>query len=121
VLALVAVGVLVITQLSLVFIPVTIALVLACAIHPVVSFLRRRGVPSILATWIALIAILTVLGVVVWVIVLTVRAQWDELVESAAEGVAEVAAWLDTLPFDFDEVNLEDVWSTVSEFLTSAA
>ncbi|MBT0877810.1 hypothetical protein KJQ76_09635, partial [Campylobacter coli] len=68
VLAVVAVAVLVITQLSLVFIPVTIALILACAIHPLVSLMRRRGVPSILATWIALIGIILVLGAVVWVI-----------------------------------------------------
>jgi predicted PurR-regulated permease PerM len=121
VLALVAVAVLVVTQLSLVFIPVTIALVLACAIHPVVSFLRRRGVPSILATWIALIAILAILGTVVWVIVLTVRSQWDDLVESATDGIVQVTAWLDTLPFDFDTVNLDEVWAGVTDFLTSAS
>lgn len=121
ILALVSVGVLVITQLSLVFIPVTIALVLACAIHPVVSFLRRRGVPSILATWIALIAIVAVLGTIVWVIVLTVRSQWDDLVDSATDGIAQVTAWLDTLPFDLSALNLDDVWSSVSSFLTSAS
>lgn len=121
VLALVAVGVLVVTQLSLVFIPVTIALVLACAIHPVVSFMRRRGVPSILATWIALITIIVVLGTVVWVIVLTVRSQWDDLVESATDGIVQVTAWLDTLPFNLGEIDLDDVWKNVSEFLTSAS
>lgn len=121
VLALVAVGVLVITQLSLVFIPVTIALILACAIHPLVALMRRRGVPSILATWIALIGILAVLGGIVWVIVLTVRSQWDDLVESATDGIAQVTAWLDTLPFDIASIDLDDVWASAGEFLTSAS
>ncbi|WP_449409233.1 AI-2E family transporter [Microbacterium maritypicum] len=121
VLALVAVGVLVITQLSLVFIPVTIALILACAIHPLVALMRRKGVPSILATWIALIGILAVLGGIVWVIVLTVRSQWDDLVDSATDGITQVTAWLDTLPFDIASIDLDDVWASAGDFLTSAS
>ena len=121
VLALVAVGVLVITQLSLVFIPVTIALILASAIHPLVAVMRRRGVPSILATWIALIGILAILGGIVWVIVLTVRSQWDDLITSATDGITQITAWLDTLPFDIVAIDLDDVWAGVGDFLTSAS
>ncbi|KQQ64632.1 hypothetical protein ASF63_16775 [Microbacterium sp. Leaf320] len=121
VLALVAVGVLVITQLSLVFIPVTIALILASAIHPLVALMRRKGVPSILATWIALIGIIAILGGIVWVIVLTVRSQWDDLVESTTDGIAQVTAWLGTLPFDISAIDLDDVWASAGEFLTSAS
>lgn len=121
VLALVAVAVLGITQLSLVFIPVTIALILASAIHPLVSFMRRRGVPSILATWISLIGILAILGGIVWVIVLTVRSQWGDLVDSATDGITQVTAWLNTLPFDIDAIDLDDVWASAGDFLTSAS
>ncbi|WP_298040395.1 AI-2E family transporter [uncultured Microbacterium sp.] len=121
VLALVAIAVFAITQLSLVFIPVTIALILACAIHPVVNLMRKRGVPSILATWIALIGIIVVLGGIIWVIVLTVRTQWDDLATSATEGFVQVAAWVQTLPFDIEAIDLDDVWSTVTGFLTSAS
>ncbi|WP_042537782.1 AI-2E family transporter [Microbacterium sp. MEJ108Y] len=121
VLALVAVGVLVITQLSLVFIPVTIALILASAIHPLVALMRRRGVPSILATWIALIGILAILGGIVWVIVLTVRSQWDDLIDSATDGITQVTAWLDTLPFNLASFDLDEVWAGVGGFLTSAS
>lgn len=121
VLAVVAVAVLVITQLSLVFIPVTIALILACAIHPLVALMRRHGVPSILATWIALIGIILVLGAVVWVIVLTVRSQWDDLVDSATDGISQVTAWLDTLPFDIQSLDLDDLWASAQDFLTSAS
>jgi predicted PurR-regulated permease PerM len=121
VLALVAVAVFVITQLSLVFIPVTIALILASAIHPLVALMRRKGMPSILATWIALIGILAILGGIVWVIVLTVRSQWDDLVDSATDGITQVTAWLDTLPFDFGSIDLDDVWANAGDFLTSAS
>ncbi len=41
-----AVGVLAVTQLTLIVIPVLVALVLAAAIHPLVAWLRRRGLPS---------------------------------------------------------------------------
>jgi predicted PurR-regulated permease PerM len=78
-------------------------------------------VPSILATWIALIGILAVLGGVVWIIVLTVRDQWDDLVESATDGVTQVTAWLGTLPFDIDTIDMDEVWNTISGFLTSSA
>lgn len=121
VLAVVAVAVFVITQLSLVFIPVTIALILACAIHPLVSLMRRRGIPSILATWIALIGIIAVLGTVIWVIVLTVRNQWDDLVASATDGISQVTDWLGTLPFDIDAIDLDDLWASAQDFLTSAS
>lgn len=124
VLALVSVVIYGIMQLTLVFIPVTIALILSAAIHPVVSWMRRKGVPSILATWIALIGILVVLGAVVWLIVLTVRAQWDDLVSQVSDGVAQVTAWVESLPFDvssyLDSLDLESVWESVSGFLTSS-
>lgn len=121
VLALVSVLIFAITQLSLVFIPIVIALILAAAIYPVVSWMRRRGVPALLATWIALIGILAVLGGVVWIIVWTVRAQWDDLVESATDGIEQVTAWLGTLPFDLDTIDMDDVWNSASTFLTSSA
>ncbi|MDF2806040.1 MAG: family transporter, partial [Cellulosimicrobium sp.] len=46
--ALVAVAVFAVTRLTLIVIPVLIALVLAAAISPLVSLLRRKGVPSFL-------------------------------------------------------------------------
>ncbi|MGO1342475.1 MAG: AI-2E family transporter, partial [Cellulosimicrobium funkei] len=66
--ALVAVAVFAVTRLTLIVIPVLIALVLAAAISPLVGLLRRKGVPSFLATVVALLALVVVLGVVVWLV-----------------------------------------------------
>ncbi len=50
--------------LSVVTIPVLLALIIASAMHPVVSWLRRHKVPSVLATLAVLLGVLVVLGLV---------------------------------------------------------
>ena len=77
--ALVAVAVFAVTRLTLIVIPVLIALVLAAAISPLVVLLRRKGVPSFLATVIALLALVALLTLVVWLVAAAVVNQWPQL------------------------------------------
>ncbi|ROQ15637.1 putative PurR-regulated permease PerM [Rathayibacter sp. PhB93] len=121
VLALAAVLVLAMTQLTLVLIPVLIAIILASAIHPVLAWMRRKGVPSILATWIALIGLLAILGAIGWLITVAVRDQWDELVSSASDGIASLQDYVQHLPFQIDEQQIEDARQSVVDFLTSSS
>ena len=121
VLALAAVLVFAMTQLTLVLIPVLIAIILASAIHPVLAWMRRKGVPSILATWIALIGLLAILGDIVWLITVAVRNQWDELVSSASDGIASLQDYVQHLPFQIDEQQIEDARQSVVDFLTSSS
>ncbi|PPI56512.1 AI-2E family transporter [Rathayibacter toxicus] len=121
ILALAAVVVFAVTQLSLVLIPVMIALILASAIHPLLAWLRRRGVPSILATWLALIGLLVVLGAVVWLIVVAVSDQWDELMSRASEGVASLQSSLQQLPVTVSQEQIESARQSVGDFFTSGA
>lgn len=109
-----------ITQLSLVFIPVAIALILAAAFHPVMHGMRKRKVPSILATWIALLAIVVVLGGVGWLIVTAVRNQLDDLIDSAAEGIDKLHDYVLTLPFSISEEQITGFRDTAVDFLTSS-
>ena len=51
-LTLIAVFVWGLVQLKLVVIPVLVALILAAALSPVIGWMRRRGLPAIVATWI---------------------------------------------------------------------
>src|SRR5690625_5577545 len=67
-------------QLTLVVIPVLLALIFASAFAPVMRWFRRRGMPSLLSTVLVLIFILAILTGVGWLIVWTVRDQADELV-----------------------------------------
>lgn len=110
-----------IQQLTLVTIPLMIALILACAFTPVMNAMRRRGVPSALATVITLLAIVVILGLLSWLIVWAVRDQWDELYSQAEEGVQQLLAWSQTLPFEFLQPEQIDEWiATLTDFLTSA-
>lgn len=120
VLAVVAVFVWGMTQLSLVIIPVMIALILASAIHPVLSWVRGKGVPSILATWLALIAIIVVLSGLVFLIVQAVRSQWSELFDSAAEGIDQLRDFVLGLPFSITDEQIQDATDAITDFLTSA-
>ncbi|PYF99387.1 Predicted PurR-regulated permease PerM [Georgenia satyanarayanai] len=119
--AVLAVLVFVLTRLTLVVIPVLIALVLSAAISPLVSFLRRKGLPSLLATWIALVAIIAVLGGVVWLVTLAVVDQWDELRDQALEGFAELQEYVQGLPFEITQEQIDSAQESVAGLLQSSA
>ncbi|PPF99250.1 AI-2E family transporter, partial [Rathayibacter sp. AY2B1] len=108
-------------QLTLVLIPVMIALILAAAIHPVLAWMRRKGVPSILATWLALIGLLAILGAVGWLITVAVRNQWDELVSSASDGITSLQDYVQHLPFQITDEQIESARQSVVDFLTSSS
>ncbi len=107
--------------LTLVTIPLVIALILACAFHPVMAWMRRRGVPSLLATILTLLAIVVILSAVGWLIVWAVRDQWSALYSQAEDGFQSLLAWVQTLPFDFVQPDQIDEWvDTLTGFVTSA-
>ncbi|RWZ46122.1 AI-2E family transporter [Labedella phragmitis] len=110
----------VITQLTLVFIPLSIALILAAAFHPLMHWMRRKGLPSAIATWIALLAIVVVLGGVGYLIYVAVRNQLDELIDSAAQGIDHLYDWFLTLPFDISEEQISGFRDSAVDFLTSS-
>ncbi|AYG02266.1 AI-2E family transporter [Gryllotalpicola protaetiae] len=121
VLIVVAVAVVAITHVSLVFIPVTLALILACAIHPFLAWMRRHGLPSMLATWIALFSILIVIGGLTTLIVWAVEAQWDSLVQNVTDGVNQLEGYFNQLPANLiSQKNLHDAQNAILGFLTSA-
>jgi putative heme transporter len=109
------------TRLTLVVIPILIALVLAAAISPLVSLLRRRGVPSLLATWIALLTLVAVLVGVVWLVVRAVVDQWDELQSQALDGFDSLQAYVQDLPFDISEEQITSVRESAAGLLQSSA
>ncbi|MGA7149045.1 MAG: AI-2E family transporter [Microbacterium sp.] len=110
-----------IQQLTLVTIPLVIALILACAFHPVMHWMRRRGVPAILATLITMLTITVILGLLSWLIVWAVRDQWDDLYAQAEDGFQDLIAWSQTLPFEFLQPDQVNEWiAALTDFVTSA-
>lgn len=120
-LALVAVLTFALTRLTLVVIPVLIALVLAAAMHPLVSWLRRHRFPSMLATWVALVLVVAVLAGVLWAVVRAVVDQWDELADQAVEGVGRLQETLTALPVQISQDQLTDAREAAADFLTSSS
>jgi len=107
-------------QITVVTIPVVIALILASAFAPVMGWMRRHGVPSLLATIVTLLTIVVLLGLVGWLLVWAVRNQWDELYGQAEEGVQQVIAWIGTLPFEIDQAQIDEWIASATDFVTSA-
>lgn len=109
-------------QIRLLVIPVLIALILAAAIGPFVNMLRRRGWRGGLATGVAFLGLLIVLGGVITVIVLSVRSQWNELISQAARGLDELENFLLTgPPFPpIDREQMNQAREAVVEFAQSS-
>ncbi|GAA4775736.1 AI-2E family transporter [Microbacterium gilvum] len=106
-------------SLTVVVIPVLLALIIACAFEPVMRWLRAH-LNATLGTVLLLLGIVVVLGGVGWAMVWAVRSQWDELYESAQEGFQQVLAWVNTLPFAPDQEQIDEWVAALTDFLTSA-
>ena len=107
--------------LTLVVIPVLIALILASAFFPVMQWLRSRRVPSLLATLIVLLVVVSVFGLVGWLIVWAVRDEADELVDQALAGWDQVLSWVHDLPYAPTPEQLAEWQQGIVDFLTSAS
>jgi len=107
-------------QLKLVVIPTVIALILASALSPLVRWLRARGVPGMLATWLTLLGGVVVLGGIVTLIVFAVRNQWSELVTAASDGLDQLQGYLTNGPLSLDAAQLDAARAAVLGFITSA-
>ena len=117
----VAAGVfLAIHSLTLVTIPLVIALILASAFAPAMRWMRRHGVPDLLATIVTLLVIVVLLGAVGWLIVWAVRDQWSDLYSQAEGGVREFLAWVNTLPFAPTPDQIDDWLKAAGDFVTSS-
>ena len=107
-------------QLKLIVIPLMVALILASALNPVVAFLRRKGLPDALATWITFLAAIVVLGGIVTGIVFAVRSEWDELVTAAADGFEELRKFVVSGPLPIDQAMIDRAVGAVTGFATSS-
>ncbi|WP_449279138.1 AI-2E family transporter [Leucobacter sp. GX0328] len=119
VLALTALLIIGLRELTTVVIPILLALIFASAFAPVMRVLRRR-MPAALATVVVLVAIMVLLTAIGWLIVWAVRDQWDDLSSQAQDGFAQVLDWVKTLPFAPDHDQLMEWRNTVVDFLTSS-
>jgi len=120
VLLLVGVGVYALTRVTLVVIPLLLALILAAAIAPFVNWLRRKGWPGALATGTSFLLLLAVFGGLVTGIVFAVRSEWSTLVDQAVAGFDELYSMIQSGPFAVDDAAISDARDSVLDFATSS-
>lgn len=109
-----------IQYVTVVTIPLVLALIFAAAFAPAMAWMRRHRVPSLAATLLTLLAVVVMLGLVSWLIVWAVQSQWDELSAQAQEGFGQLIGWINTLPFAPTDAQLQDWGDQLLSFLTSA-
>lgn len=105
-------------RLRLLVIPLLIATLIAAAASPLVDWLDRKYVPRSLATIVTLLAGVGVLGGLGYWIGSAVAGQWEDLRESATEGLATLRDYLldGPLPISRDDVN--GVQDRLREFIS---
>lgn len=121
VMALLGVGLLALTKVTLVVIPFLLALILAAAISPLVKILINKGMPAVLATSISFVGLLVVFGGILFGIVIAVKNEWAGLVQHATEGFDKVYAYAQDGPLPIDDKLISDVKNTAVNFLTSSS
>lgn len=103
-------------QVRLLVVPLLIATLVAAAASPVVDWLSERGIPRFLSVWLTLLVGMTVLGGTGWWVGTAVKEQWDELTNSAAEGLAELKEFLASGPVPLSEDDLAGVEEWLRDF-----
>jgi len=109
-------------NLTVVVIPTLIAIILACALWPVVRRCRRV-MSNMLAAWTVFLGSLLVLGGVGTALVFSVINEWDTLVQQAVEGFNQLREWaeglMSQLGITIDQAQIDSAVDSVTSFLTS--
>ncbi|WP_284981796.1 AI-2E family transporter [Arthrobacter sp. efr-133-TYG-118] len=108
------------TSVPLVIIPVTIALILASAISPLVRWLTAHRWPRALAVAASFVGILAVFGGVITGIVFLIRAQSKELSVKFTAGIDQLHQFLNNGPFKVSDEQLRSVADSIQRFFTSS-
>lgn len=104
-------------RLSLIAIPLLLALFPATLLAPVAARLKGWGAPDSLAALASMLLALLVLGGIVGAMVPLVAADFPDLVESASSGIEEIEALLEDDPFGVGIEGPSDLFETVRDGL----
>ncbi|WP_235829234.1 AI-2E family transporter [Gulosibacter macacae] len=108
-------------QVSLVVIPLLLGLIVAAALAPLVSLLVRRGWPRVLATVTVLLALVVVLGGAIAIVVAQVADKWALLSDRTLDGVNQLISWWNTTfpQFELNQQNINELWATVQGWISN--
>lgn len=107
-----------IIELSLVIIPVAVALLLSALLVPAVDALCRRGVPRALSAAVVLVAGIAVVGGVLTFVVRAFIAGLPDLQKQVGDSFTTIKNWLVTGPFKLSESELDDAQTSITGAIT---
>lgn len=108
-------------RLQMVVVAVLVALILACAVFPLVRRLSDLGWPRVLATLTTFVGILVVLAAFIAAVVWAVADQWDSLMAAAQQGWQTLQDASARLPFAVDGAAVQEIWSRVQGVASGGA
>ena len=112
---------LIVGQLWSIFLPVFLGVIIASVLAPPVGWLRRRRMPSALATTLVVVVALAVLGGVVGLIAPSVAGQAPLIVQGAIGGLDQIQAWLNGPPFNLSSSQIGSYVQMATERLQQSA
>lgn len=104
-------------RLSVLLIPVIVALFVASVLIPPMRWLRHRGLPDLAATWVVFLGVALVLGGVGLLIAPTVSEELRDLPSELGRGFEDVKDWLATGPMDLGEDRVEEFFAGAGDEL----
>ena len=110
-------------RLTVIVIPTLLAVIISCALWPLVLKLRKVFSP-LLSAWIVFLGSLLVLGGIGTGLVFSVIKEWPKLVDQAVEGFNQlndmVQGFIGNMPLSIDQAQIDSVVNSVTSFLTSS-
>ena len=106
-------------QLKLIVIPVLIALILASALTPLVTFFTR-WMPRVLAAVVSLLIGVVVFGAIILIVVQGIQSQAGLLTQSVTDGIDQVTDLVQNGPIPVNATQLDTARDTVIDFVTSS-
>jgi putative heme transporter len=101
--------------LRLLFIPAIIAILLATLLYPPALYLRNKGWPKLLATWVVLLSAIGLIVGISFLIAPEVSSQVSEMGEDLEQGTQDALAWLAEGPLEISRQEVDSYVQNISE------
>lgn len=113
--AVVFVAAAVVSRFQVIVVPLIVALLIAAFLAPPVRWMERRGVHSLVATWIVLLAGAALVAGLGWLIVPRLAAGFGDFGTALTEAYQDSRAWLIEGPLALDPADVQDTEDRIAD------
>jgi predicted PurR-regulated permease PerM len=107
-------------KLWVIVLPVLLALLIATVLLPPARWLRRHGFPAALASAVALLGVLVVLGLLVFFMARSITGGVSEIASSAVAGLQSIQDWIAGPPLNIGSTQFDALLQQVTQRLQSS-